>query len=138
MGKVSGFDSVGVTKVGALRDGRVSLQFTGTDDAVRNVFIPAASVSNMVTTLLTLCANIELPKFGDKLEGQLYMTIREIDIGAAEDGAEFSIVVRTIDNLELRFLLTPESIESFAGGLVATLSDHGRSPTQTRPEGTRH
>ena len=139
MGKASGFDTVGVTKVGALRDGRISLQFTGTDGDVRNVFIPAASVSNMVTTLLALCAKIELPKnVGDKMEGQHNISIRQIGIGAAEDGSEFSIVVRTIDNLELRFQLTPESIESFAGGLIATLSAHGRSPTQTRPEVTRH
>ena len=139
MAEIRGWDTNGVTKTGALRDGRLNLQFTGKDGQILNIFVPAESIANLIVSLIAFCAKIEKPHdVGDTLSGFHHLAVREIGVAAARDGSEFSLVVTTRDNLELRFRLAPNTIEALAGGLIATLSEHGRSPIPMHPEGSRH
>ena len=136
---ITGWETNGVTKLSALGDGRISLEFTGKDDDIRNVFIPAESVSNLVATLIAFCAEIQhTHDVGEVIEKSQNLSVREIGVGAAKDGSEFSLIVTTTDNLQLRFLLTPVTTEALAGGLIVTLAEHGRSPTPVQSEGPLH
>lgn len=139
MANVRGWDTNGVTKIGALEDGRISLQFSGKDGETRNVFIPAPSLSNLVISLMGFGAKAaERLDIGEAIDGSQMLSVHDVAVAAAKDGSEFSLIVTTQDRLELRFLLTRATIELLADGLVASLSEHGWSPSPPNPPGEVH
>ncbi len=136
MNNVKGWDTIGVTNCGALRDGRMNLTFTGKDGDTRNIFIPRDSLGQLIPSLLAMNAAMAKEEgTHDMLSGTHLIGIKRIQIGADEDGQEFGLELVTNDNLEIRYTLDRQTTESLATGLVATLAKHGIRIQLHPPEG---
>ena len=135
--KITGWDTIGVTNIGVMDEGRrFNLQFTGTDGAVRNIFVPHEAVGPFVASLLAIQvparderikSGIETGDVGGEISGQFLLGVSQIQIAADEQGTEYVLNIRTGDGLDLRFQLDPNSTVSLAVGLVAILAKHGIS-----------
>ena len=146
--KITGWDTVGVTNIGVMDEGRrFNLQFTGTDGETRNIFVPHEAIGPFIMTLLTLQGpareeriqrGIEIEDVGGEMSGQFLLAVSQIHIAADEQGTEFALNIRTRDNLELRFQLDPSTTESVAVGLVTTLAKYGISVSLPTDSETKH
>jgi hypothetical protein len=140
MTKIAGWDTDGVTKLGAMTNGRLNLEFSGTDGTKRNIFVPGETVSMLVASLIAF--NAKASKAAGKtdvfLPGTKLLSVKSVGIGSDERGSEFALSLTTKDDLQLRFDFDPNTIEALAIGLIAILEKHGKTLPPQRPEGLRH
>src|SRR5262245_28702695 len=142
MADAVGWDTNGVTQVGMLTDGRANLTFSSTDGQTRNIFIPCASIGQLVVNLIAVGAEFERlqgSQIGDAIPSSHLMGINAAAVAADQSGTDFAISLTTKDGLTLRFHFDRNTIQSLATALVATLAKHGMQIVPPHPEvGSRH
>ncbi|KAB2919925.1 MAG: hypothetical protein F9K29_03435 [Hyphomicrobiaceae bacterium] len=136
MTSVKGWDTQGVTGLGLLSDGRLKLEFTGTNGEKRNVFMPADIIPQLVASLIAF--NDKMPPGKALEEGTHLLGIKHFAVGSSDSGGEFVLALTTGDNLQMRFLMGGETIELLAAGLASALKKHGRSIESQHPSGKKH
>jgi|GEM_PF-5777636 len=135
--KITGFDSIGMTELGLLQDGRVNIEFTGTDGAKQVTFFPASIMSQLVMSLIAFNAKIaEATEQTDDLAFQNTSKVKEFSVGSNDQGTEFAVAFRNTDDLVLSFGLDANSTESLTVALLSALSEHGITPRLQNPEGS--
>jgi hypothetical protein len=142
MANTAGSDKNGVTQVGLLTDGRANLTFVGTDEQTRNIFIPGASIGQLVIALIAAGAEFERfqgSEIGDAIPSSHLMGINAAAVASDQSGTDFAISLTTKDELTLRFHFDRNTIQSLATALVATLAKYGTQIVPPHPEvGSRH
>lgn len=139
MSKVQAWDTNGVTDLGALDDGRIKLEFSGTDGQKRNILIPGASIPHLVASLVAFNAKVSTATgTKDTIAGTHMLGVKSFTVGADESGSDFAVALTTGDGLQLRFLLNTNNAEALATALVATLAEHGRSLPPLSSGGVKH
>ncbi len=130
------WDTKGVVEFAALENGRIGLKFAGEDGKQRVLTIPASHAVILIVSLADFAGKIaDTHDIGDTISDVQRLTVESISIGAARDGSEYSLVLRTIDKLELHLRLPVPTTEALAAGLIETLAEHGRSPADLKGEG---
>jgi hypothetical protein len=140
MTEVTGWNTIGVTNLSVLVDGRFNLQFTGLDGEKRNIFIPGPSVPMLVAGLTTLAAQQAEGRvnIGDPVPQSHFFWVKALAVATDAEGSEFALIITTSDGLPVRFLLNANGAETLANALVGSLSKHGIDIQRQRPEETRH
>ena len=130
------WDTKGVVEFAALENGRIGLKFAGEDGVQRVLTIPASHAVNLIVSLTDFAGKIaSTHDIGDAISDVQRLTAESVAIGSARDGSEYSLVLRTVDNLELHLRLPVTTTEALAAGLISTLAEHGRSPADLKGEG---
>lgn len=130
--KLVGWDTIGVTSVGLLADGRVKREFTGTDGQKRNIFVPLNTLAQELLTLQQATAAARergiTPKLtvGDKIDGSGMIKVESVLAGKSADGSEVAIVIETIDKLPIRLLTDRGTAETLRDALSAVLGQLAR------------
>ena len=133
------WDTKGVVDIAALENGRIGLKFAGEDGVQRVLTIPASHAVILIVSLTNLAGKItKTHDVGDTISDIQQLNIDSVGVGSAPDGSEYSLVLRTVDNLELHLRLPVITTEALAAGLIATLAEDGRSPADLKGEGLHH
>ena len=133
------WDTKGVVDLAALENGRIGLKFAGEDGVQRVLTIPASHAVIMILSLIDFASKItKTHDVGDSISDLQRLNVDSISVGAAHDGSEFSLIVRTVDQLEAHFGLPAATTEALAAGLISTLAEHGRLPADLTGEGLSH
>ena len=139
MTEIRGWNTTGITGLGLLSDGRLKLEFTGADGEKRNIFMPADLIPLLVVKLIDFNAKVAATQGkGDLKPGDNVASVKHVAAGSNDDGTEFFLALTTLDDLQLRFLLTTRMTEGLALGLVSELSRHGKSLPPLHSEGSKH
>src|ERR1041384_319643 len=128
MANVKGWDTIGITNIGLLTDGKANLTVTGTDRQIRNIFIPGASIGQTILTLIGIGAKFEEKQnttLGEAIPSTHLMGINESQIAADATGRDFALVLKTKDGLAMRFHFDRNTIEGLAMALMSVLQKHG-------------
>jgi len=124
MKKVTGWDTNGVNEVGVLEDGRVTLQFAGREGEHRKIFIPREAAYNLVVLLSDLFAKLKTQNTpGSEADLELAFILKELSIGADEQQNQFSLILTTVDDLQLRYTTSRETVQSLAAALNSVLDN---------------
>ncbi len=130
------WDTKGVVDFAALENGRIGLKFAGEDGVQRVLTIPASHAVILIVSLADFAGKIaKTHDIGDTISDVQQFTVESVGVGSAPDGYEYSLVLRTIDKLELHLRLPVIATEALAAGLISTLADDGRSPAALKGEG---
>ena len=133
------WDTKGVVEFAALENGRIGLKFAGEDGVQRVLTIPASHAVILIVSLADFASKIaSTHDVGDAISDVQRLNVDSIGVGAARDGSEYSLLLRTVDNLELHLRLPVTTTEALAAGLISTLAEHGRSPADLKGEGPHH
>ncbi len=133
------WDTKGVVDMAALENGRIGLKFAGEDGVQRVLTIPASHAVILIVSLTDFAGKIaKTHDVGDAISDIQKLTVESISVGSARDGSEYSLMLRTVDNLELHLRLPVPTTEALAAGLISTLAEHGRSPADLKGEGPVH
>ncbi len=133
------WDTKGVVDFAALENGRIGLKFAGEDGVQRVLTIPASHAAILIVSLTNFASKIaRTHDIGDTISDIQQHIINSVGVGSAPDGSEYSLVLRTVDNLELHLRLPVTTTEALAAGLIETLAEHGRSPADLKGEGPLH
>ncbi len=133
------WDTKGVVHLAALKNGRIGLKFAGEDGVQRVLTIPASHAVNLIVSLTNFAGKIaSTHDVGDAVSDVQRLNVDSIAVGSARDGSEYSLVLRTVDNLELHLRLPVPTTEALAAGLIETLAEHGRSPADLKGKGPHH
>ncbi len=136
---ISYWDTKGVVELAALENGRIGLKFAGEDGVQRVLTIPASHAVNLIVSLTDFASKIaSTHDIGDAISDVQRFTVNTVGVGSARDGSEYSLVLRTVDNLELHLRLPVTTTEALAAALISTLADDGRSPADLKGEGPYH
>ena len=133
------WDTKGVVNFAALENGRIGLKFAGEDDTQRVLTIPASHAVILIVSLADFAGKIaSTHDVGDAISNVQRLNVDSIGVGSARDGSEYSLLLRTVDNLELHLRLPVPTTEALAAGLIETLAEHGRSPADLKSKGPHH
>ncbi len=133
------WDTKGVVDFAALENGRIGLKFAGEDGVQRVLTIPASHAVILIVSLTNLAGKItKTHDVGDTISDIQQLNIDSVGVGSAPDGSEYSLVLRTVDNLELHLRLPVPATEALAAALIETLAEHGRSPADLKGKGPHH
>ncbi len=133
------WDTKGVVDFAALENGRIGLKFAGEDGVQRVLTIPASHAVILIVSLADFAGKIaSTHDVGDAISDVQRFTVDSVAVAAARDGSEYSLVLRTVDNLELHLRLPVTTTEALAAGLISTLAEHGRSPADLKGDGPHH
>ncbi len=136
---ISYWDTKGVVELAALENGRIGLKFAGEDGVQRVLTIPASHAVILIVSLADFASKIaSTHDVGDTISDVQRLQVDSIGIGSARDGSEYSLVLRTVDNLELHLRLPVTTTEALAAALISTLAEHGRSPADLKGKGPLH
>jgi hypothetical protein len=121
-----GWDTTGISNIGALTDGGIKLAFTGKDGQTRNIFIPADTIGALVANLIAVNdVAHKLTGVSQPLSCKFMLGVKHAAIVSDASGREYGLSIVTRDGLDLWFLLDRETTEGFAMSLAATLAKHG-------------
>ncbi len=130
------WDTKGVVNLAALENGRIGLKFAGEDGVQRVLTIPASHAVILIVSLADFAGKIaKTHDIGDTISDIQQFNVESVGVGSASDGSEYTLVLRTIDKLELHLRLPVITTEALAAGLISTLADDGRSPAALKGEG---
>ncbi|WP_422366388.1 hypothetical protein [Pelagibius sp.] len=134
------WNTKGVIDMQPLENNTVGLKFAGEDDVNRVLTIPANHTAVLACALFELAGRIsKTHDVGDTLTNLPNLSATSVAVGEARDGSCFSLVVRTGENVEMQVVLTAETTEALAAGLIEVLQRHGRAPQDLAgDDGPRH
>lgn len=133
------WDTKGVIDMAALENGRIGLKFAGEDGTNRVLTIPASHAVILILSLTDFASKItKTHSVGDTISDVQRLKVDSIGIASARNGSEFSLVVKTVDQLEAHFALPAKTAEALAGGLISMLAEHGRKPENLKTQSPMH
>jgi hypothetical protein len=92
MPTVRGWDTPGISNIGALTDGRIKLAFTGKDGQTRNIFIPADTIGALVSNLIGVNdATHKLTGLSQPLSGKFMLGVKHAAIVSDASGREYMV-----------------------------------------------